>query len=434
MKRCSLQDVFVEGFEAYARGRELHWREREAARCITQCYTSALGAHLQVCPQGDYRHVQYHACRHRSCPRCAKDAQQAWVNAQLKRLLPCPHGHVIFTLPHQLLPLWEFNRSWFTGVLFDSARQALLQLMRDPARLGATPGIVMSLHTWGRDLSHHPHLHCLVTAGGVDEKGQWRAVRGKWVVPLKPLLQLYRGKMLAALIGAVEQGRLQLPPWTSQQQWREDLGRQYQQQWSAKVCPVYSRGRGVMLYLARYAKGGPLNAKLLQMDEHQVRLRYEDHRSKKRRWLTLELQDFIARVLWHAPPRGAHTMRHAGLYSTPYREQHAQALAQLSGSAQAEPAEKAECTDTAQETPPEKPPTPSKRCPRCGGPLLRQLLLSPKPRRSSWAWAGRGNSIPSPAPAVRATGPPRREPASPLATERRQTASGLQRCPTGRSS
>lgn len=423
-KRCSVQDVFVAGLQSYAQGRELHPREREAGRCISQCYTVALGAHMQVCPQGDYGHVQYHACRHRTCPRCARDAKETWVQAQKKRLLPCPHAHVIFTLPHQLLALWEFNRSWFIGALFDSAREAVLQMMRDPARLGATPGLLMNLHTWGRDLSRHPHLHCLVSAGGVDDRGQWKASKGRWVLPCKPLVQLYRGKLLAALIHALEQGRLQLPPWTNEQQWRRELGQQYRRPWSVKVCPVYEHGRGVMLYLARYAKGGPLSGKLLQSqgeaDEQVVRMRYQDHRSGKRRWLKLKRDEFIDRVLWHAPPRGVHTTRHAGLYSTPWREQHDLARMALS---RRSPKTEQPCTQTPEQS------KPVQRCPKCGGPLLRQILLRPQLRRLQWHTAERGNSITGPI----ATGPPGSSWATQVGAPPRVSNVHRERCPTGRS-
>lgn len=427
MQRSSVQEVFVRGFEEYARGRELHPRELEAARCISQCYTSALGAHIQTCPQGDYEHLQYHACRHRSCPRCSRDAQRSWVESELKRVLPCPHAHVIFTLPHRLLPLWEFNRAWFIGVLFDSARQSLLELMRDPKRLGATPGIVMNLHTWGRDLSHHPHVHCLVSAGGVDEQGKWRASKGRWVVPWKPLLKLYQGKVLAALIDALQTSRLRVPPWTSEQQWREDLGRQYQEDWSVKVCPVYEHGRGVMLYLARYAKGGPLCRKLLQTDGQDVRMRYQDHRSGKRRWLQLSSGQFIARVLWHAPPRGVHTTRHAGLYSTPWREQHAKAAAELT-SRPTSPTAATACTTA----PTPNAAAPGKRCPQCGGPLFRLLVLRAQSRRLWRPRGERANSISSPTGAAAATGPPFQ--GHSLRARNANTASTSQRCPTNRSS
>jgi Putative transposase/Transposase zinc-binding domain len=427
VQRCTLQDVFVAGFAGLARQRQLHPREIEAARCISQCYTSELGTHVQHCLAGDYSRIQYHACRHRSCPQCADDARQRWLHAQLPRLLPCPHAHIVFTLPHVLLPLWELNRPRLIAALFDAARQALFDLMHDPLHAGLTPGILMSLHTWGRNLSHHPHLHCLVSAGGVDDHGQWKSCSGKWLLPFKPLEVLYRNKFLAAVRSALKYHQLQLPPSTTQAYWHDELGRQQHAHWNVRVCPTYEHGRGVAMYLARYAKGGPLpKSKVLQFDGHHVKLRYRDHRCGKNRWLTLPMQQFIERILWHAPPRGVHTTRHAGLYSTPMREQYASAARHL-GVAAATP------TATTQ---PESPCDSSasahntKRCPRCGGPLLRHLLLRPNLRSSFLQGLSREISKPEASKPVQSTGPPQTGTA--LAPTHHQQRGG--RCPTSRSS
>jgi Putative transposase/Transposase zinc-binding domain len=405
--RCKLQDVFVAGFERFAQHRDLHPRESEAARCISHCYTQALGTHMQQCLNGDFSRIQYHACRHRSCPQCARDAREQWLQSQLPRLLPCPHAHVIFTLPHVLLPLWELNRSRLISVLFHSSRQALLDLMRDHRDGGCTPGILMSLHTWGRNLSYHPHLHCLISAGGVDDNGQWVAHHGKWLLGLKPLEALYRGKVLAALRAALRDHTLQLPSISTDKYWLDELARQQNAQWNVRVCPVYEHGRGVALYLARYAKGGPLpQSKVLQSDGKLVRLLYRDHRAGKRRWLTLPIHQFIERVLWHAPPRGVHTTRHAGLYSTPMREQHANAARTL-GVQPKSPAPPTALPSAAPCPPTEgTPPATSTRCPQCGGPMLRHLLHRPHLRPQFMQGLRRENSKPAPQHQVQATGPP----------------------------
>lgn len=170
--RRSMQEIFLEHLPELEGQRALHPRERRAAQCISECYTAAIGSHVLRCPEGHYERLQYHACRHRSCPRCAEPARSRWIDAQMQRLLPCAHFHVIFTLPHELLPLWEFNRRVLTAEFFDCVRETLQQLMADERRLGASPGLMMSLHTWGRTLSHHPHMHCLLTAGGLDAQGQ----------------------------------------------------------------------------------------------------------------------------------------------------------------------------------------------------------------------------------------------------------------------
>jgi hypothetical protein len=291
-----------------------------------------------------------------------------WIDAELQRLLPCSHFHAVFTIPHSLLALWERNRAWFIKLLFDCARESLLQLLADPRHLGATPGLLMSLHTWGRDLSRHPHVHCLVSAGGMDERDHWRSTRPGWLLPVRPLQKLFRGKLLDALWRALSAQHLSIPPWTTEAGWKEHIKRLYRTHWNVEIRPPYEHGRGVVLYLAAYAKGGPLPSdRPLHLRDGRVRFGYTDHRSGRPRTLTLTQREFIARVLWHAAPRGVHTTRHAGLYSTSARAQH-QLAAQALGSftttnTTAWP--RASATDT------QPTSAAQKRCPNCGGPLVR---------------------------------------------------------------
>jgi hypothetical protein len=319
----SLQQIFDAHFDAYAASHRLAPREARAARCIRGCFTEAMGAHVLTCPAGHYERVQPHACRHRSCPRCAQAARARWVDAEFDRLLPCAHFHVVFTLPHELLALWEFNRSALAQLLFDCARSSLLALLADERHLGATPGLLMALHTWGRTLSRHPHVHCLVSAGGLDAAGAWRATRAGWLLPLEPLRRLFRGKLLGALWARLRNAQLALPSTTDARAWRNTIRMLWRRHFNVQICPPYDHGRGVVLYLARYAKGGPLPAeRRLQLVSGSVRLDYTDHRDARTKTLVLDPDEFIARVLWHAAPRGSHTTRHAGLYSSSRAAQH----------------------------------------------------------------------------------------------------------------
>jgi Putative transposase/Transposase zinc-binding domain len=328
--RCSMQDIFREHFADYAQQRTLHPRESRAASCISNCYTQALGAHVLSCPNGHASTVQYHACRHRSCPRCAKPQQREWAQSQLEQLLPCPHFHLIFTLPHAFIALWEFNRARMNQLLFDCTRQSVLELAAVPRHLGAVPGLLMALHTWGRTLNHHPHVHCLASAGGVDGQGQWRASRPNFLVPIKPLQHLFRGKFLAQLRHALDAGLLHLPPQQDELHWRRAIARHYRLHWNVQICEPYAHGRGVALYLARYVTGGPLpRSRPLDLTGNTVSFGYTDHRDHRRKTLRLDAQEFIARVLWHAPPRSQHTVRHAGLYATANRRQHRVCCTQL---------------------------------------------------------------------------------------------------------
>lgn len=367
--QCSLQTIFDRHFASYAQGRSLHPREARAAWNIQHCHRAEMGSHVMACPSGHYSTLQTHACRHRSCTRCAAQARQQWLSAQLPRLLPCPHFHVIFTVPHELNALWAYNRAWFNRLLFDCARESLLALCADPRHLGAMPGVLMALHTWGRTLSVHPHVHALVTAGGLDAHQQWRACRRAFLVPVKVLQSLFRGKLLSQLQHALASQRLQLPPAQEVTHWPAVLRAQWRRHWNVQLCEPYAHGRGVALYLARYIKGGPLGAQhSLDLSGSTVRMPYVDHRDGQRKTLALPAREFIRRVLWHAPPRGQHTTRQAGLYATARRESLARCRTALTPPTPPVPLQPLAC----HHLPPCTPTPPC--CPLCRLPLLRQHL------------------------------------------------------------
>lgn len=373
--RCTMRDIFQQHAANHAASRSLHPRESRAAWCIANCYTPAMGSHVLACPQGHCAIEQPHACRHRSCPRCAERPRQLWADAQLARLLPCPHFHVTFTLPHELLALWEYNRERFTQALFDAVRGTLLALLGDPRHLGATPGLLLALHTWGRTLSRHPHVHALVSAGGCTREGRWIATRGGWLLPLKPLQRLYAGKLLAALRALLQAGQLRLPAGLGAAQCDHLLGRLYRKHWNIEVRPPYDSARGVALYLARYAKGGPLPQSrplYLESAGTQVRLEYRDHRDGRAKQLRLAAGEFIARILWHAPPKGVHCVRHAGLYASAARGHHRSAAIALSLPHHDQP--------PARTVP---PPAQPLRCAHCAAPLQRVRLPPQRPDQIS---------------------------------------------------
>ena len=372
--RCSLQDIFAQHFDAYAQQHRLHPRELRAAWCIRHCYTAAIGSHALLCPQGHYLHIQHHACRHRSCPRCADRPRQLWIASQLQRLLPCPHVHVVFTLPHVLLPLWAFNRSAMTALLFECVRDTLLQLMADPKRLGVLPALIMALHTWGRTLSHHPHVHCMLSAGGIDPSDHWKDGCSAFLLPLKPLQLLFRGKFLARLKASLLAGKLCLPPEQPLAHWQACIKQLYVAHWNVQIQPPYDHARGLALYLARYVKGGPLpKDRALSLDSKGfVRMGYTDHRDGRAKTLCLPVHEFIARILWHAPPRGVHTVRYAGLYSPHHREQYRLARRHLAP--QPMPATAPTLASHQLHPSPNSPIPEPKTCPHCQAPLISRLL------------------------------------------------------------
>ncbi len=312
----TLQEIFCRSFDRYAQGKRLPLQSHKAARAIMQCRTAALGGHVQHCPDGHVSRNQYNSCKHRSCPRCAALPKARWAEAQHARLLGCDHYHVVFTLPHELLALWSSNRAWFIDALFQSCRDTLMVLLKDPRYLGATPGILMSLHTWGRTLSLHPHIHCLVTGGGLSGAGQWMAVNNGYLLPVRVVKAMYRGKLLARLWAALSADTLKCPEGMSRSAVVRLLKAVAGKAWNVRLQERYAHGRGVMLYLSRYVKGGPISdRRVLSADGQAVAFRYKDHRDNQIKVMRLATGHFIQRVLWHVPETGQHTIRHYGLYA-----------------------------------------------------------------------------------------------------------------------
>jgi hypothetical protein len=313
---ATLQSIFRHGYPAYARERTLPLKSHQAAHAIMNCRTEVMGGHIQRCPDHHEQHVQYHSCKHRSCPRCSALPKAQWVDAQQARLLHCDHYHAIFTLPHALLGLWRFNQHWFTNALFQSCRDTLLTLLKDPHHLGALPGIVMSMHTWGRTLSLHPHIHCLVTGGGLTKDNHWKPVKHHFLLPVKVVKALYKGKLLARLWEALQHDALQLPPGQTVGDIQRLLRQLKDKEWNVCIRERYAHGKGVMLYLSRYVKGGAIsNQRIVDTNDRYTTVQYQDHRDQRNKTLPLQTRHFIERVLWHVPEKGQHWVRHYGLYS-----------------------------------------------------------------------------------------------------------------------
>lgn len=315
MDTMTLQGIFQSSFEAYAASRKLPLKHHKAAKAIMSCRTPDQGGHIQRCPDDHESHVQYHSCRHRSCPQCNALPKEQWVQKQFSRLLSVDHYHLIFTLPHELLPLWRYNQHWFSRHLFKVVSETLMTLSQDHKHLGALPGMIMSLHTWGRNLSLHPHIHCLMSGGGLTSDGQWKSVNHDFLFPSRVVRALYRGRFVVALRKALRAGKLALPEDTTMAMQQQVFDRLMHQKWNVRIQPPYHHGNGVMKYLSRYVKGGPIsNQRILSMDDSQVRFKYRDHRDQQQKIQQLSTTHFIERILDHIAEPKQHVIRHYGLY------------------------------------------------------------------------------------------------------------------------
>jgi len=330
MALVTLQTIFQDAFPAYEQRHALPAYVRRAAHALMQCRTAALGGHIQACPGGHVSRVWYNSCRHRSCPQCAYLQTERWLALQRARLLACDHYHVIFTLPHDLNPLWLANVSVMTTLLFQTVRDTLCTLLADPQYLGAQPGILAALHTWSQTLVLHPHLHCLVTGGGLTSDGHWQTVRNGFLLPARVVMAVFRGKMLDAIRRALTRGELVRPEGLRPQQvlnLLNRLGHPMKTRWNVRIMERYAHGAGVVTYLARYLRGGPIkNGRLVAYDGARVtftyRARQEEADSARPglQRMTLPVADFLQRWLLHVPVPQTRVVRCYGLYHQTYPE------------------------------------------------------------------------------------------------------------------
>jgi len=316
----TIQQILNEHLDGLLRSRTLSAPQYRAARALSACRTAKLGAHVQRCPNGHVERVWYNSCRHRACPQCNGLAKEQWLERTRARLIDCAHWHVVFTIPHELNVLWMLNTAAMMGALFAAARDTLLELLADPRHLGAQPGILLALHTWGRSLNLHPHLHALVSDGGLRD-GMWISPRRSHFLPATVVMQLFRGKLLDALRGLHKRSALRLPDDMSPERFTSVLNRLGRKvKWNVRVCARYAHGRGVSIYLARYVKGGPFhNTQIARASHDQVIFRYTAHgqadQPRRSAALVLSPERFLGRVLAHAPEPNRHSVRYYGLYA-----------------------------------------------------------------------------------------------------------------------
>ena len=313
----SLQDIFRAGFAAYCAAYGPCAAVRRWGLSVMACRTAALGAHVLRCPKGHVHRVVYNSCKHRSCPQCGSLISERWLDGiRSKLLLDCDYYHVIFTVPEELRDLWRWNRAAFGDALLDSVRETLLELLVQPKWVGGLPGVILVLHTSGRQLGIHPHVHVLVTAGGWTAAGWQLPKNSNYLVCGDVVRELFRGKLLARLRQEVQRRAMVVPYGGRLQPLLNLLNKLGREEWHVHIRAKYSHGRGVMIYLARYLRGGPLKrTQLLSFQHGEVTFRHFDHRTGGIKSVTLSQEKFIASLAEHVPEPGQVMVRYAGLYA-----------------------------------------------------------------------------------------------------------------------
>jgi rubredoxin len=370
----------------------LRWKHVKVLRAIARCRTAALGGHLDECTRCGHRApISYNSCRDRHCPKCQTAARDRWIAARRRELLPTRYLHVVFTLPRRLAPLVLQNKKVLYGLLFRTSAETLLEVARHPRHLGADIGFFSVLHTWSQKLKIHPHVHCVVPAGGLSpDHTRWVRSRDNYFLPKGVLREVFRGKFVDALKQAFQNGQLHfhgdLKLLVQPQIFAAWLRPLHRQDWVVYLKRPFGGPAYVVHYLGRYTHRVAIsNHRLVSFTDGQVTFRWRDaaHHNEQK-LLPLSLDEFLCRFLLHILPKGFVRIRNFGLLANRKRTTLLPLCFQLLGSAQQPQTEQ---HGSGTEDFPD-----SWRCPKCGAPMkvierltAAEIQLRSPPRISSAA-------------------------------------------------
>jgi len=375
--------AFAGKFIEHSRTR-ISWPQHKVIRAIERCRTAALGRHRDRCAQcGEDLGWSFNSCRNRHCPKCQTARRDQWVAARTRELVPVHYFHIVFTVPHQLSALMLQNKRLLYNLLFRCASATLLEVAANPKWLGADIGFLCVLHTWGQTLTHHPHLHCVVPAGGFTPGGDaWVRPRSAgFFAPKQVLATVFRGKFYEGLKSLYRRRQLALHgslAWLAEPRgFARFLRLLHCDTWIVDVRKPFGGPEHVLHYLARYTHRVAIsNHRLISMKDGKVTFRWKDyaHGGKKRK-MTLTAEEFIRRFLLHVLPKGLVRIRYYGWMANRCRNERVDRCRELLAEAvETEHSEAAEAK-------PSHPPVPGRRCPHCGGAVETVEVIAPRELR-----------------------------------------------------
>ena len=348
----------------------IRWKHVKVLLAIARCRTAALGGHVDQCTRCGHRAtISYNSCRNRHCPKCQIAARERWITARQKELLPTRYVHVVFTLPAPLARLALQNKKIIYGMLLRASAETLLEVARDPRHLGAEIGFFSVLHTWNQRLGLHPHVHCVIPAGGLSvDHTHWVKSRSRFFLPIQVLRRVFRGKFVAVLRQAFHNGRLRfhgnLAPLAQPKTFAAWLRLLFRKDWVIYAKRPFGGPEYVLQYLGRYTHRVAIsNHRLVAFTDDQVTFRWRDSaHHNEQKLMALSLDQFLRRFLRHLLPKGFVRIRNFGFLANRRRATLLPLCFQLLGVTQKTPAEQdALCTHDS---------SGLWRCPQCGGPMV----------------------------------------------------------------
>lgn len=297
----------------------LTWPQVKVFSAIERCRTAALGGHRDQCDRCGHQAISYNSCRNRHCPKCQTNARDKWLVARQQELLPVDYYHLVFSVPHTLVPLMWQNKKLLFKLLFEASAETLLEVAADPKHLGSKIGFLSVLHTWGQTLQPHPHVHCVVPGGGLSPDHQhWIRAPNHFFLPVKVLSRVFRGKFVAGLRRAFRRHKLVFfgacRSLAQEKAFCAFLRTLFREDWVVYAKKPFGGPEHVLHYLARYTHRVAIsNHRLVEVTDANVTFRWKDYaRHNKRRTMTLTHEEFLRRFLQHVLPRGFPRIRYFG--------------------------------------------------------------------------------------------------------------------------
>src|SRR5205809_389405 len=388
--KIEVADIFRRYGEAYRNEHDgsLPTSQRRIMSAIEACRTAALGGHVEECDNDSCRHqrISYNSCGNRHCPKCQSLARAEWLEDRRSELLDTQYFHVVFTVPEQIAPIAYQNKKVVYSILFRAAAETLRTIAADPKHLGAEIGFFAVLHTWGSNLVHHPHLHCVVAGGGLSPDGtQWISCRPGFFLPVRVLSRLFRRLFLEYLIKAFDAGKLDffssLEPLRQRGAFLRHLAPTRATEWVVYAKRPFAGPEQVLDYVGRYTHRIAIsNNRLLDIADGDVTFRYKDYRhDSQQKTMTLTAEEFIRRFLLHVLPDGFQRIRYYGFLGNRYREEKLARYKELLGMPACTPPE-SEAIDDYRDRYEELTGLSLRECPVCHqGRMVRIAILPPSP-------------------------------------------------------
>ena len=336
MAKSKIQQIFDLGWTDYCCSHNPSAIQSKAALSLRNCKSGKLGCNIRICDDCGYTDVHNNSCRNRNCPNCQAVLKELWIDQRKSEVIDSPYFHVVFTVPSELNALIYSNQECLYSLLHRCSAETLLELAADKKYLGATPGIIQVLHTWGQELNFHPHIHCIVSGGGLTPDRKLKSSDKGFFVPVKVMAPVFRGKLLSCLDDCYKAGRLVFSSCRKLQnsyEWQELRNRLYKKTWCPDIRETFNGFGNAIEYLGRYTHRIAIsNSRILKVTKAQVTFTAKDYKNNSViKEVTVSPKEFIRRFMMHVLPAGFQKIRYYGFLNNRSKKKNLKVIFMLQG-------------------------------------------------------------------------------------------------------